>query len=536
MANDDDAPETIEQSRRTFFSWAGSLGLTGLFGSTLSDIVSGQEARGKPEHVPEPYAQSPSTKGNPHSDVYHTHPLELPGMREQVSRAAEENNPNLVLSRRLRNKMRNSPHKRTYSLLVRTVGERNTVTSRGDFEREINGWRATENQVAELEAFGTVGHVPEFSSTTVTLHDVRRSDIRRLATLDFVVDVEYHRLAEQSVDQGAPSTTATSTTTERHSVRNTALRFDDVDDKYTLTGAMKIGVLDSGYGRGLYNESPYPVDYANPMLNETYADLWYDDWELTPLDENHHGDLAADTLAFMLNEGHDDLIVPLTVQLNTDYSNWTDALRGAVEFAELHDISVINMSLGVPAAGDDPGAETFSGCPSEFCDVLSSYTESGYIPVAIAGNHSQEYRVSYPGASWNTIGVGMASAGGCYHGFERTDNGEKGSNYGTIDFRNEYTDTINCAYCHLDSGKYSEFVPDVYGYAPFEGGEGPATGTSTATPEVAAAAAIMQSNTLYDYAQAKDLFQSMHPKSVCPNEAAKRGEMFTAKRAYDLTN
>ena len=60
-------------------------------------------------------------------------------------------------------------------------------------------------------------------------------------------------------------------------------------------------------------------------------------------------------------------------------------------------------------------------------------------------------------------------------------------------------------------------------------------GTSYAAPQVSAAAAIMQSNGLYNFEEAKNIFHNMDWYEVCPDGVAEEGQVLDAYDADSKT-
>jgi len=151
-----------------------------------SDITEGNYPPVALEYAPEPYDETGSTSGDETSEVYHTHPLETDWIKSHITEYNETRDPTLLYTSHLTETLEANPDRDQFGLGVMTLGERVQVPAD---QREIHGFRPTECEVETLQQAGQIGYVPEFASTKVTLRDVTREDIPRVAALPFVIRV-----------------------------------------------------------------------------------------------------------------------------------------------------------------------------------------------------------------------------------------------------------------------------------------------------------------------------------------------------------
>jgi hypothetical protein len=156
------------------------------------------------------------------------------------------------------------------------------------------------------------------------------------------------------------------------------------------------------------------------------------------------------------------------------------------------------------------------------------------LPVALTHNQGSETGVCATATSAYSISIGGihddCSSGG---DFER----DSQSNYATVKYADHtpYGTSYYCVPCYNESGT-ERFQPYAYGASNLNVGNDTITGTSFAAPQGAASAAIMQSNGLYDYTTARDIFENMSYYSICPSSAAKSGQLNDAWDAYNKTD
>jgi hypothetical protein len=497
--NNPDNPDNPDESRRQFLEWASAVGLASIAPATIADVADAQAERPKPDSVPD------ERRGDPTADVHHQHPTEIPANQQTIERYERTGDPTeLINSVLLEHVRENSPE--TVDVKVRTVGQRSTVVSEGPYERTINGWQPTRNEVAQLERFGTVEFVPEFISTRVELADVDVADLKTIADLGFVIGIAWNPPVEPEWHQNpVPAQDLYS---------NDYYWFDAVSDDYDIPSNVSIGIIDSGYS----GNSDYSGDLAREGsfgIDTSLADEFDPNWDKD--DDSYHGDTVTDSAAYMLDNGHNELFVPL--KIFGDTANSRTSTEG-IEFAERNGIDVINMSFGGPSSD--------SQCPETYCDELDSYTSAGYFPTASSGNADSDGTVTFPGGEWLSIGVGGIDDSGCSD--STTYSAHDDSNHGTIAYD-------NCSYCSSRAPVNEQFVPHVYScYATETGAGNIAGGTSNAAPQAAAAAVIMQSNYLYNYEEAESIFRNMDYYDICPSDEAKEGQLLDAWDAYYQTN
>lgn len=450
-------------------------------------------------------------------NVEHTHFVELPSVGEQLARYRARGDPTGLYNPALVDHLESHPDKRSFKLVVRTVGERSVVEMNGPADRTIRGWRPTEGEIGELSRYGEVGFAAEVASTTVSLHGVDRADIPAVARLPFALEVNWD--PPLSFEEGV------STENLRGSEY---FQFTDVPEDVSLPSWLRIGILDGGYG----GSGSFEIPHAEAVgIDEELATDFTDEGDWRTADD--HGSDVTNICARMLAGGHDDLFVPLKVRPVNHTSSRLDvqdSVRAAIEFAEMNGIDVLNISLGTS------GVRT--ACPSLYCPELYSYTQAGFLPFAAVGNLDVN-GVEFPGGEWTTIGVGGVthdcSSGNGYERFE-DDAGYYGSSYGYIQFHDPFEQMTHCHYCRAASEGVGEFSPKVYGSYVVETDAGEALhGTSYASPQAAAVGAIMRGNGLADYGQAESIFRAMDGYIVCPDEAAGEGQLLDAAYAYEQT-
>lgn len=492
--------------RRQFLSWAGAVGLTAVAPDTVAEVAEAQST-------------SASESQGPSEDVILPHVTGYDGVQARMTTAANEDRPEAKYGERLSEAVRSGEYS-TYDLLVRTLGESVTVTSER-YGRTINGWRPTDDEVRRLDSFGDVRGVPEVSSTTVSLLSVDESDLAAVADLPFVATVDYRPTPGLSRQLGG--TPCPTQPTDAETARSDAgMRFAEVQDDYAIESPVKCGILDDGYQGGEY--SHWDRSYAEPYLDHDLANSWTGESWQKP--DDPHGDNVTDTIAYMLGEGWDDLYVPLRVNGNEDV-NIVDNARMAIEYALKHDIDVLNMSIGWSRDGY---------CNSTVCAELASYVAAGYVPVASSGNTDTDQGATEPAASLFSVGVGGArdeGDDGC-----QVDDPDSaftvydGSSHGDVAY-----DGARCEICADRTSDASQFVPDVYGIGSVHVSDRscPIAGTSIATPQVAAAAVIMQSNELHHFWTAKQICSHMDSQGVCPPESVERGGLNDAELAHRAT-
>lgn len=233
--------------------------------------------------------------------------------------------------------------------------------------------------------------------------------------------------------------------------------------------------------------------------------------------------------AYMIDPDHNqgnNPIVPLKISSDTEGIS-RSATRAAIEYAVEHEIDVINLSFG--------SIQSYRTCPTTYCYEFESYTSAGYIPVTLTHNYRSENGVTNTATPFHTISVGgVTDTCSGSDDYERDGN----SQYGDVIYAEPHNwgPGVQCSPCYWDGQlNASEFQPTVYGaytiYDPTNNGH--LYGTSYSAPQIAAAAAIMQSNELYDFNIAKDIFHDMSYKTICPNDASREGQLLDALDAAD---
>lgn len=532
--------------RRSFGRWLSAMGLAGLAPTTFETVVDRRDRRAEQRaaSLPEKHPMS----GDPTAPVYHSHVLETTRTRRRLEGTMRDHLA--IVGPRLSAVTHPTAASAKFDVLVKTVGEPHTITSSGPYGRQIHGWRPTPEEVALLASVGDVGYVPRFSTTAISVSGVESRHISRLARDPRVLSIDAFEPvgvvtgsggdgifganaasggnARSGGDVASGRSTGRSSWATDHAENTAAvggqrpmetraaLGFDD--GAYCIPRGLKIGICDSGYSTD--QESPFhSYPGAETGFDEPLADRFDDTWDRAD-DEftNAHGNVVTDSLAALLgpdNVHGDDSLVPLRIQ---EGGTWKTRLQAAIEFAEEHDIAVLNMSLSMN--NSDGSDATYEACPSYFCDYLRAYTEAGYVPVASSGNNGTTDAATAPGCEWFTIGVGAARE--TTTGFER----RSYSDYGTITYRDGQS--VHCPHCQSmvrpHRTHWAGFAPDVYapGRVRTRTTMTP-RGTSISTAVVSAAVAILQSHGVFDYARIKRLLRRHSAGPVNPPAATRSG-------------
>ena len=504
-----------DKSRREFLEWASAVGLASIAPATIADVADASEdrssdraraERAKPDSVPA------ARRGDPEAPVDLVHPTERASVRQRVEQAQQDDDSRILYHPRLEREVRERDDDERINLAVTTVGERNSVVT-NHYGRRIDGWRPTDDEVGRLGQFGDVAFAPKFINTKVSMTDVRVGDVEKIASLPFVVRVNY-----DEPDQPL---------TDKRDLRTSDYYwFENVEDNYEIGSTDRIAVIDDGYEAG---EGNFAEPHAEQMgISGLYSkDFTPDgDWSDVTFTRDgepiYHGTTVADNAAFMLDPdgeqgGFNFAIMKVA---NEDDSGFpASRIREALEYSLENDIEVANCSFGSLTDGT---------CPSSYCSEYEAYARAGYIPLAAAGNDGSDEYVSNTGGSAWSIGVG-GFHGSCDDEPER----HSSSNIGTQEYNGTWWPA--CSECYDRAGS-SEEHPWVYGAYWTNTDDGWAGGTSNATPQAAAAALIMQSNGLFDYDEAESIFKNMTFQDICPDDAAPEGQLLDAWDAYYRTN
>ncbi|WP_135851198.1 S8/S53 family peptidase [Halorussus salinus] len=496
-------------NRRRFLQWATSAGLASIAPGTVTAIADVKEKKA---------GSDTTASGQPTSDVNITHATELPKTQKRVEQYNNGADSKAFYQRALAEQLRRNPGKKEFDLVVTTIGEATTVET-NRYGRTVNGWKPTSNELATLGEYGDIGYVPEFSSTDVVLRNVARRDLPRIAAAEFVlsINIEGRTRVNGCGDSDCNSGIGVD------SLRSTSyFSFDTVDSDYTVDSNVRVGVIDTGYdGSKSCYESSYAADIGideNLAKDFTGSGTWNED-------EYSHGTHVADTIAYMLgtNKGHSNLFVPLRANESSNDDRIAN-VKQATEYALKNDIEVINNSLAL-YLGDSTGSTDY--CPQKICAEHDAYTNAGYLPFATAGNDGYENKVDIPGGSWLTIGVGGIDQGSC-----------SGNDY-SRDSASDYApnfDYTQCSYCDYYANSGS--APTVYGayHTATDASGSHLCGTSFASPQAAAAGVIMVSNDQYSYVDSRQIFEEMNTYTICPDDAAKRGQLIDAYHAWNQTS
>lgn len=499
---------TDDVRRRSFLKWASAVGLSAVAPGTVAAVAQ-ENGDGQPDDLP----VEPSDVDRD-GDVTITHPSEYSSVRDRVTRATQADDPSEKYDSRLRRELEEGDRTEV-DLYVRTVGTPvNVQTER--YGRQIDGWTPKQGEVQRLSQFGEVGYVPEFLSTKISLFDVHVDDVSEIGGLPFVLTVGLKPTVEDPLERSSVTDPSTESHGDqaRNYVDSNKIRsdemcgFDQVADEDNLSSSTaKIGVVDTGYGS---SPGSWDQNYAEPYIDETLANDFNSNWNT---DTDGHGTLTANTVAYMLQDGWSDMIVPMKID---SYGDWADGARAAIEDATAWDIEVLNISMGFTG-------HYSAQCQSELCDELKGYADAGHISVGSSGNDAEE--VTEPGASKWDIAVGGVHDDECSDGFMLDPSS-------TLSDPAEYRDETACAPCN--TGLMEEFVPDVHGVMAIYGGnmDSYVYGTSVAAPQFAAAALLLKHNgadQLPDtFGEIKDMARAQSVTNVCPDAESDQGQLMHA--------
>lgn len=253
-----------------------------------------------------------------------------------------------------------------------------------------------------------------------------------------------------------------------------------VEPRY-LASSVKVAVIDSGIDVNhpdLENTTVYAYDYSK---KDAFGNVVVDQEDVA--EEQLHGTSVAGIIAAGFNDGYGvtgmtrATIYSLKVfdSSGADYYNICRAIKDAVD---VYGCDVINMSLGFPSETGEaiPDSEI-----SLLNEVIGNAADKGTIVVAASGNYAQKdgtamdlpdgckkNPIVYPAYCDNVISVGSVQSSGAISSF---------SSY------NDMVDVVapgNSLY--LPRGSYEESDPYYWRVS----------GTSVASPQVAAAAAIIK--------------------------------------------
>ena len=516
MSSDGTGPRGA--TRRRFLEWAATT-------TVAAGVASGSQGprEPRPSHPVAPFSET----------VEHVHFLNFDSVRRQVARFHETDDPAVLYNPALTRRLERNPDQDALDLIVRTVGEQSVVDAMGPIERTIHGWRPRQPEVEVLSRFGDVGFVGSVASTTVTLRNVPRASIPDIAALPFVLEVNWD--PPLNLDPGPAQVSAADGATLSELTGSEYFGFSDLPADASIPPWLKIGIVDRGYG----DTSDFEQAYAEAVgidedlaMDFTGEDEWRND--------DRHGTNVANICAAMLQSGndvlsadHEGLIVPLKV-VPTGHTpsrlDVRDNLRSAIEYAERHGISVLNISLGTSGMR--------LACPSAYCPELYRYTHAGYVPFAAVGNRNTK-GVQFPGGEWFTIGVG-GIGGTCAENanYERYVGEDEyfGSSYGRIWYHDPLQDETHCHICRAVSERLSRFAPNVYGSYLTQTGAGTSVaGTSFASPQAAAAGALVLANGCDNHEEVTGIFREMDRREICPDETALGGQLLDAVHAYEAS-
>lgn len=429
----------------------------------------------------------------------------MPAIKRQLDAYERTGEPGHLLTADLARKLEDVSGG-TVGITVSTCGERAEITSRGQFGRQLHGWRPTADEVAELKKYGDVINVPEVISTKVALSNVAVDALSKIAALDFVLEIGHNpTINVRTGTEDGVSTEATPTADDL----NTSSYSDFDSVVYDITTLTQVGVIGTGYP----DRTDWSKTWAESIGIDTNKakDFVGSDWR-TGLE---HGTNCADTVAYMVNDGdpESNFIVSLKVWDDDNNEVVTSAFANAIEYALTNDIPICSTSIETHA---NEGT-----CPSTLCDELESYCSAGYMITCATGNDSLETEVCHPATSYYTIGVGGYN-GSCSGGYSR----DGASNYGDILYHDRNFNTTYCSWCYNAAGEWG-FKPDVYSCYQFNTDAGNTiAGTSFAAPVVAAGGAVHHS--IYgstSYSTHRSKYHGMDNHLVCPSDSSELGDV-----------
>lgn len=441
----------------------------------------------------------------------------------KIEQFNKKKNDDYILNPRLR-QILSEYNKTELDLAITTRGTQTNSKSKGTYKRDINGWKPTSSEIETLATFGTITNVSSIGSTQVILREVKQQDLPEIASLEFVLEMNWEpknenivekNVFDETVPQDFPEDAPTKDEVRQHDY----IRYDTPDIDIDISSDIRIGILDSGY----WDDTRFTKHWAGEIgIDENLATSFgtSDDWDEPSAS---HGTIMADTIAYMIgeNNGHSNLFVPIHVRQTID------DLRDAITYAYNNDIDVLNMSFKYGTKQEI--------CPSWFCNRLSAYGYFGYIPCTSAGTSSgsPNIGVSFPGGEWVSVGMGIAREDCDSFGDYRAHSEQ---NHDDITFAEN--NDVYCTPCFGESDQLNEdFTPDAYGHGFVTDADLPIGSTSSAAAQASAVAAVMQDNGLYDFGEAKSIFQNFsHHRSICPPSKSLQGQLIDAEWADTLTS
>jgi thermitase len=237
-------------------------------------------------------------------------------------------------------------------------------------------------------------------------------------------------------------------------------------DINTGSSSVVIGVIDTG------------IDYTHPDVAPNYLACGYD-WvnnDANPIDDNGHGTHVAGTIAARTNNAlgvagvaggwgttHGVTLIAEKVLDASGTGYWDDVASGITHAVDKCGVGVINLSLG-----------GWGLPPTAVQDALQYAASKGVITVVAAGNDNKDAGLGfYPCAYGPSHPKSSAEIVMCVSATDSSDNRASFSNYGDpVDISAPGVNVLSTVLAHS------------YAYM---------SGTSMATPQVAAVAALVKS-------------------------------------------
>jgi len=487
-------------TRRRILTTSGLALSIGAFSHTTT--AASLQRKTTPEGHVKYGAQGPTHK----SEVYLSHISDLPSVQRQLKRYEKTQDHNQLLTPELAKQLKQAKGD-TIDLLINTSGERNSIQTKGQFNRWIHGWRPKEAEVEKLQNFGEVRFVPEFATTKIALGDVQISDIPKIAGLDFVLELNY----DPGIAGINSDTTASTSWASKPSATNLKWYHNEFDEvTYDLTTLTQVGIFGTGY--------PDRTDWYRLWADyvgidtDRAKDFIGSDWRTG----KKHGTNCADTVAYFLKDGdpESNLIVPLKCHDGQNFTGTVSAFSNAIEYALKQDIPVGSCSI-------QTREQEATNCTSTLCEELDAYSSAGYMMTVATGNENETTKVVHPATSYFSIAVGGYS-GSCTGGYSE----EYWSNHGNIYYYDDNLNTTYCSWCHNAIGNQA-FKPDIYACHRYRTDLGEEwEGTSAAAPIVAAGGAVHHS--IYgatNYSTVRDKYHNMNNYEICSSDSATNGDV-----------
>jgi subtilisin family serine protease len=251
---------------------------------------------------------------------------------------------------------------------------------------------------------------------------------------------------------------------------------------------------DDGNG---YVDDVNGIDTFAKWLYDNFTEYNTADWQdkyANPIDLYGHGSFVAgnilgttDNSTGAVSPAHNVTLLPIAVGVHYSAGIFTDNINEAIDYAVDQGADVINMSFGGSAGGYDQA----------FLNSINNAYNAGVTLVAASGNDSSS-SISYPAGYSNVIAVGSLNDNNTRSSYSNYGTGldimayvGAGSSQGYACYQETLACYGSCDYTNLSNGSTANDY---------------SKGTSFASPQVAAAAALVKSRfPSANPAQIKDL-------------------------------